>query len=187
MDDSRIVDLYWQRNEQAIRETADKYGGYCMKISRNILSDIFDSEENVNDTYLQAWKSIPPYRPKSLKAFLGKLSRNLALNKYKAQRTRKRGSGEFAVSLDELSICTPSGITVEDELEIAALSKSINSFLYAQKTNMRNVFICRYFYCDSIEDISNRFGYSQSKIKSMLMRARARLRLHLEKEGYYEK
>ncbi len=76
---------------------------------------------------------------------------------------------------------------MEDELEIAALSKSINSFLYAQKTNMRNVFICRYFYCDSIEDISNRFGYSQSKIKSMLMRARARLRLHLEKEGYYEK
>lgn len=187
MDDSRIVDLYWQRNEQAIKETADKYGGYCMKISQNILSDFSDSEENVNDTYLQAWKSIPPNRPKSLKAFLGKLSRNLALNKYKAKHTRKRGAGEFAVSLDELSICTPSGITVEDELEIAALGKSINSFLYAQKTNVRNVFICRYFYCDSIEDISNRFGYSQSKIKSMLMRARTRLRLHLEKEGYYEK
>ncbi len=186
MDDKEIVELYWQRNEQAIKETADKYGAYCRKISLNILSDLSDSEENVNDAYMQAWLSIPPHKPDSLMAFLGKLTRNLALNRYKAMYAKKRLWNQFAISLDELSDCTPSNIMVEQKAEIAELGKSINSFLYSQKEDIRNVFICRYFYCDSVEEISDRFGYSQSKIKSMLMRARIRLKSYLKKEGYYE-
>jgi RNA polymerase sigma factor, sigma-70 family len=186
MDDKEIVELYWQRNEQAIKETADKYGAYCRKISLNILSDLSDSEENVNDAYMQAWLSIPPHKPDSLMAFLGKLTRNLALNRYKAMHAKKRLWNQFAISLDELSDCTPSNIMVEQKAEIAELGKSINSFLYSQKEDIRNVFICRYFYCDSVEEISDRFGYSQSKIKSMLMRARIRLKSYLKKEGYYE-
>lgn len=187
MNDNEIIDLYWQRNDQAIKETSDKYGTYCLKISLNILKDLSDSEENVNDTYMQAWSSIPPHWPDSLKAFLAKIARNLALNKYKAAHAQKRCVSEFALSLDELDICTPSKITVEDEVGIAQLSKCINDFLYRQSTDVRRVFVCRYFYCDSIEDIAVRFGYSHSKIKSMLMRTRARLRIHLEKEGYFEK
>lgn len=186
MDDREIIDLYWKRDERAIDETAVKYGAYCMKISSNILKNPADSEETVNDTYLKAWKTIPPHRPEMLLAFLGKITRNLALNRYKANHTQKRFANEFALSLDELDICTPSRISVENEAEIGELSKSISRFLYEQKEEVRNVFVCRYFYSDSIEDIAKRFGYSQSKIKSMLMRTRTKLRIWLEKEGYYE-
>lgn len=186
MDDNEIVDLYWKRNEQAIKETNEKYGAYCLKISLNILADMSDSEENVNDTYWQAWSSIPPQRPNSLKAFLAKIARNLALNKYKAAHTKKRLASEFAISLDELDSCTPSKITVEDEVGIGQLSKCISDFLRQQSTNARGVFVCRYFYCESVNDIAVRFGYSHSKIKSMLMRTRERLKSYLKQEGYFE-
>ena len=186
MDDNEIVDLYWQRNERAIRESADKYGAYCLKISLNILEDMSVSEENVNDTYFQAWSSIPPHRPDSLKAFLAKIARNLALNRYKSAHTQKRRASEFAMSLEELDICTPSKITVEDEIGMAQLSKCISKFLYQQSADARSVFVCRYFYCESIEEIAACFGYSSSKIKSMLMRTRTRLKSYLQKEGYIE-
>ena len=186
MDDNEIINLYWQRNGQAIKETADKYGIYCFKISLNILGDMSDSEENVNDTYMKTWSSIPPNRPNSLKAYLAKITRNLALNRYKASHTQKRYASEFAVSLDELDICISSKSAVEDEAEISALGRCISDFLYMQKQDVRNVFVCRYFYCDSIDDIASRFGYSRSKIKSMLMRTRTRLKSYLEKEGYLE-
>ena len=186
MDDNEIVELYWQRDEQAIKETADKYGSYCLKISLNILEDMSDSEENVNDTYLQAWASIPPNRPKSLKAFIAKIARNLALNRYKAEHTQKRRASVFAVSLEELDVCTPSKVSLEDELGMAQLSRCISEFLYQQSSDTRSIFICRYFYCESIEDIAVRFGFSRSKIKSTLMRTRTKLRSHLQKEGYFE-
>lgn len=186
MDDNEIVDLYWKRNEQAIKETDDKYGAYCLKISLNILGDTSDSEENVSDTYLQTWSSIPPQRPNLLKAFLAKIARNLALNKYKAAHTQKRYASEFAISLDELDICIPSKITVEDEVGMAQLSKCISDFLYQQSADARGVFVCRYFYCEPIKDIAVRFGYSHSKIKSLLMRTRTRLKTYLQKEGYFE-
>ena len=186
MDDNEIVDLYWQRSEQAVKETAAKYGAYCLKISLNILEDMPDSEENVNDTYMKAWSSIPPHRPDSLKAFLARIARNLAINRYKAAHTQKREGSEFAVSIDELDICTPSKITVEDEAGMAQLSKCISDFLYQQSREERSVFVCRYFYCESIEEIAVRFGYSHSKIKSMLMRTRTRLKAYLQKEGCFE-
>ena len=157
-----------------------------MKISQNILNNFSDSEENVNDTYLKAWNSIPPTRPKILSAYLGRIARNLALNRYKARHAEKRAGDEFSVSLDELSQCTPSGVSVENEVQIKKLGQTINRFLSEQKEDVRAVFVCRYFNCDSIEEISSKSGFSQSKIKSILMRTRMKLRLCLEKEGYYE-
>ena len=185
MDDDKIVGLYFERDERAIKETDDKYGAYLMKISLNILGSEADGEENVNDTYMKAWTSIPPNRPENLGAYLGKLSRNLALNKYKAKYADRRAANEYARSVDELDDCTPSKNGVDDELLTAELTRSINEFLYSQKKEIRNVFVCRYFFCDSVENISRHFGYSQNKVKSMLLRARRRLKLHLEKEGYY--
>ena len=114
MDDKQIVELYWQRNEQAIAETAAKYETYCMKISQNILSDRADSEENVNDTYLHAWEAIPPQRPAILSAFLGRIARNLALNRYKAKNAQKRQGDAFALSLDELDDCAPALSSPDD-------------------------------------------------------------------------
>ena len=184
MDDSKILELFEARDEKAIEYTASKYGKYCMKISFNILSDLSDSEENVNDTYMQAWNSIPPNRPQSLMAYLGKLARNSALNKLKAQNALKRTAQSTSLSFDELSLCTPSSVHIENEAEMAELSRSISVFLKSQKEDVRNVFVCRYFYCCSVEDIAEKFSFSESKVKSMLLRARGKLRAHLEKEGY---
>lgn len=186
VEDNAIIELFWNRDDRAVSQTAEKYGAYCMKISQNILNNFSDSEENVNDTYLKAWNSIPPTRPKILSAYLGRIARNLALNKYKARHAEKRAGDEFSVSLDELSQCTPSGVSVEDEVQIKKLGQTINRFLSEQKEDVRAVFVCRYFNCDSIEEISAKSGFSQSKIKSVLMRTRMKLRLYLEKEGYYE-
>ncbi len=186
VEDNAIIELYWNRDDRAVSQTAEKYGVYCMKISQNILNNFSDSEENVNDTYLKAWNSIPPTRPKILSAYLGRIARNLALNRYKARHAKKRTGDEFSVSLDELSQCTPSGVSVEDEVQIKKLGQTINRFLSEQKEDVRAVFVCRYFNCDSIEEISSKSGFSQSKIKSILMRTRMKLRLCLEKEGYYE-
>lgn len=186
MDDEEIIALYWDRNEKAITETAEKYGAYCLKISRNILSNLSDSEENVNDTYLKTWNNIPPTRPEIFSAFLGKIARNLAINKYKSRHAQKRSGDEFTLSLEELEMCTPSGMSVEDELHSKELSKAINAFLHEQKEDVRKIFVRRYFYCDSTRTISENFGFGESKVKSVLMRTRMKLRRHLEKEGFYE-
>lgn len=187
MEDSRIIELFFQRNEQAIRETAVKYGPYCMQISKNILSNPHDCEENVNDTYLQTWNSIPPQRPNALKAYLAKITRNLALNRFNADHAQKRGNGEFCLSLEELGDCTPSTVSVENGVQMAELSKSISRFLRSEPPEARKVFVCRYFYSESIADISRRFACSDSKVKSMLLRSRNRLKKHLTEEGYFEK
>lgn len=188
MDDDKIVDLYWLRKDRAITETASKYGSYCLKISMNILNDPQDSEENVNDTWLQAWNAIPPSRPACLSAFLGKIARNLALNRFKARHTEKRGAGEFALSLEELDDCTPDRTAVGEALDAGELSRCISAFLWEQKEEARRLFVRRYFYCDSIEELCARFSLSESKVKSILFRLRNKLRIRLESEGYlYEK
>ena len=184
MGDEKIVELYWQRSSEAIAETSRKYGAYCMRISMNILADKSDSAENVNDTYLGAWNAMPPHRPTLLQSFLGRIARNLAINKYKARHAEKRAHDEFALSLDELDICTPSGLSVEDDAAAAALTAQINTFLRGLPTEMRRVFICRYFYAESVGEIAARQGATESKIKSMLLRSRLRLKAQLEKEGY---
>lgn len=184
MDDLKIINLLEDRAESALSAISQKYGDYCAKISLNILRDASDSEENVNDTYMQVWNSIPPQKPKNLTAYIGRLCRNLALNKLKANSAQKRTPAEGFLSLSELDECTPANLSVESEVDVKNLSRHISSFLYTEKEEARNIFIRRYFYCDSIEDIGKRFFYSPSKVKSTLMRTREKLKLYLQKEGY---
>lgn len=183
MEDIRIVDLFWARNENAITETALKYGQYCYAIAYNILFDKEDADESVNDTYLGAWNAMPPHRPSILRTFLGKITRRISLKKWRDSHRNKRGGGEVALALDELSECVPSNIKVEDEIIAAELSKILNRFIAELPVTERQVFLCRYWYLDSIEKISIDFYFSQSKVKSMLHRTRAKLLSHLKKEG----
>lgn len=184
MDDKQIVDLYFARNEQAIRETAKKYGKYCFSIARNILQNNSDAEETVNDTYMGAWNSIPPHRPALLSTYLGKITRRLALKRWTANRTQKRGGGEIALALEELAGCIPSDFDVESRIKTAELTQILNVFVRNLPKPEGQVFLCRYWYLDSIEAIARRFDFSQSKVKSMLSRTRKKLYTHLQKEGY---
>lgn len=185
MDDDKIVDLYWKRNEKAIKETEYKYGRYCYQIAYNILFNKGDAEESVNDTYLGAWNSIPPHRPKILATFLGKITRRLSINRWRMKNTQKRGGGETALALEELMECIPSDKSVDASLEAKELGKIINDFLDTLPLVERRIFICRYWYVNSINELCEQFGYSQSKVKSMLYRTRVKLLEVLEKEGIF--
>ncbi|MGN0679234.1 MAG: RNA polymerase sigma factor [Oscillospiraceae bacterium] len=183
MDDKEIVDLYWQRNEAAIDETAAKYGKFCHSIAYNILGNNEDAEESVNDTYLDAWNSIPPHRPSVLSTFLGKITRRVSIDRWRKHNAQKRGGGQIAVALEELEECISGGQSVEQEAEAKLLADVINSFVKSLSVTERSVFLCRYWYMDSIESIAKEFGFSQSKVKSMLYRTREKLRAKLVKEG----
>ena len=185
MEDKQIVALYWQRSESAISETASKYGNYCYTIAYNILYNNEDADESVNDTYMGAWKSMPPNKPDILSAFLGKITRNIALNKWRHKNAEKRGGGQVAIALDELMECIPSGQEVEAQIEAKELANSINAFLTGLKDTERRVFVCRYWYLDSIAEIGKQFGYSESKVKSMLFRTRGKLLDYLKEEGVF--
>lgn len=184
MEDKQIVELYLCRSEDAIYQTALKYGKYCYQIAYNILENSEDAKESVNDTYYGAWNSIPPHKPAVLSAFLGKIARRTALNRWKKKYASKRGGGEVVLALDELSECIPAAQRVEYDVERAELSKAVNDFVMALPLAERRVFVCRYWYLDSIEAISRQFGFSQSKVKSMLHRTRHKLLNHLKKEGF---
>ena len=184
MEDNRIVDLYWQRNENAISETASKYGKYLHSISYQILSNAQDAEECVNDTYRDAWNTMPPHRPSILSTFLGKITRRISIDLWRKYSAEKRGSGEIALALDELEDCVSGSESVEEESERMELTRILNGFLSALPDTERNVFLCRYWYMDSVPSIANQFGFSESKVTSMLHRTRAKLRVLLEKEGY---
>lgn len=182
MDDCQIVALYLQRSEQAIAETDAKYGKYCFSIANNILENSEDAEETVNDTYNGAWNAIPPHRPAVLSTFLGKITRRIAIKRWQMNRSLKRGGGEVALALEELSACIPARNSVEKEMETAELSRILNRFVLTLPQTERNVFICRYWYLDSIINIAQRYGFSQSKVKSMLSRTRKKLYNNLQKE-----
>ena len=185
MEDHRIVDLYWQRNERAISETAAKYGKYLQSISYQILRNTEDADECVNDTYNDAWQSMPPHRPSILSTFLGKITRRISIDRWRKNSAEKRGGGEMALALDELEECVAGTGDVEAEVEKRELQRKLNAFLLALPHIDRQVFMCRYWYLDSIADIAEQFAYSESKVKSMLYRTRNRLRTMLEKEGYH--
>lgn len=185
MDDEQIVQLYLSRSESAITETALKYDKYCYSIAYNIINNAEDAKEIVNDTYLGVWNSIPPHRPNILSTFLGKIARRLAIDKWRNMSAKKRGGGEVALALDELADSIPASNSVEREIEADELAKTINSFISDLPSFERNVFVCRYWYFDSISSISKQFGFSQSKVKSMLHRTRGKLLTHLNKEGVY--
>ena len=183
MDDNVILDLYWERSENAIAETAKKYGAYCYTIANNILSNQQDSEESVNDTYLAAWNTIPPRRPSFLKAFLAKMTRHISIDRWRKRSAQKRGGGEMLLALEELEECADTQ-NVENELTKKELTRILNVFLSSLPETERNVFLCRYWYLDSIQTISEVSGFSQSKVTSMLHRLRGKLRKKLSQEGY---
>lgn len=183
MEDHAIIELYWERSEDAISKTAAKYGGYCYTIAYNILSNNEDAEESVNDTWLAAWNTMPPRRPKLLAAFLGKMTRYISLDRWKNRTARKRGGGEVPLVLEELEECISGDDSVEKEYLQKEFAKSLNQFVEDLPDVERKVFLCRYWYMDSIEIIAERFGFSESKVASMLHRTRGKLRKMLEQEG----
>ena len=184
MDDEMIVQLYLERNEQAIPETETKYGNYCTSIANNILGNKEDAEECVNDTYFNTWNAIPPHRPKVLSTFLGKIVRNLAFNKYKYYTAEKRGGSEIDLVLEELADCISSKDDVEQAYEYSELVSDINTFLGELSEEKRNIFVCRYWYADSISDIAERYKMSKGAVSMVLNRIRNRLHDYLEKRGY---
>jgi RNA polymerase sigma-70 factor (ECF subfamily) len=183
LEDSKIIELYFKRLEAAITETSLKYGKYCRKIAFNILSNNEDTEECVNDTYLQAWNSIPPTKPFILSTYLGKITRNLSLNKYKLLNAKKRGSGEVTLALNELTECIPALGGIEEELENDMIAQAINRFLRTLSEVECNIYLRRYWYLAPISAISERYSFSSSKVKSMLYRTRKKMKSYLEKEG----
>lgn len=183
MDDDAIIALYWDRSETAITETDAKYGGYCYHIAYNILSNAGDSEESVNDTYLAAWNTIPPRHPSVLATFLGKLTRYISLDRWKRRSAAKRGGGQVTLALDELEECLTEGESAEEAYSRKELLRRINGLLDTLPETERRVFLCRYWYLDSVADIGERFGFSQSKVTSMLHRTRQKIKKQLEKEG----
>ncbi|WP_405105432.1 sigma-70 family RNA polymerase sigma factor [Paenibacillus sp. FSL K6-1217] len=184
MEDQGIIQLYLQRSQQAIAETRSKYGAYCRAIARNIVASPSDMEECENDTYLAAWNAIPPNQPRRLKVFLGRITRNIALDKHRYNTAKKR-SRQFEVILEELEDCLPAAETVETEHAAGETAQLINEFLYGLEEGTRNLFIRRYWYADSIEAIAGRFGMSSSKVKSSLFRTRNKLRVHLDQGGVH--
>ena len=183
MNDSEIIDLYFARSENAIAETDAKYGGYCRTVSFNILHSREDAEECVNDTWLDAWRNMPPQRPGKLRAWLGKITRNLSLDRYKFYNAEKRRLTQTSVALEELGECVAGSGSVEDAVNERELTESLERFLRNQPQEKRNIFIRRYWHLDSISEIAARYGISERKITSMLFRMRQNLREQLEKEG----
>ena len=182
MDDSEIVELYLSRDESAIACTAEKYGAHLRRIAENILADAALAEECENDAYLAAWRLIPPNEPRTyLFAFLGKITRHIAIDRLR----KDEGGRELFCELSaEMAECIPGGGDVEGEVEAEALARSVSLFLSRCPEKQRNVFVRRYWFFDTVAEICERYGLSQSSVKTMLFRMRERLRRHLEKEGY---
>lgn len=183
MEDKLIVDLYWERSENAIAETAKKYGRYCHYIAYQILANDADAEEIVNDTYWKTWNTIPPQRPDPLKPYVGTISRQLALDAYKNQHAQKR-SGQVLVALDEMSECICDRDSSTDLVDSLALSDALNRFLWALPQRTRNIFVRRYFYFSSIAEIAGDFSMKESAVAMLLLRTRKKLAHFLGKEGF---
>lgn len=184
MQDHQIVELYWQRDETAIRETDVKYGDYLLHIAQNILFDQEDSRESVNDTYLKAWNSMPPHRPDVLRAFLGKITRQLSIDRYRTRTRDKRGGSEYALSLSELEECVSGSDVTGRAVDQLVLAEAVEHWLRRQRPDTRQIFLERYYYGDSTAEIAMRHSFTSSKVKSILHRARLSLREQLEQEGF---
>lgn len=183
MEDSEIISLYWSRDESAISETSQKYGGLCFRIAKNILTSAADAEECVNDAYYRAWNSIPPHKPEKLSAWLGRIVRNLAISLWQKNHAQKRHSGIDAV-LSELEECIPSADTVERELDSRELSLFIDKWLGSLDEGDRTAFVQRYWYGESVTEIAKEQGTEPAKIADRMFKLRKKLRAALEKEGY---
>lgn len=180
MDDQEIVELYFKRSEVAIVETQRKYNKYCGTIAKNILHSVEEAEECVNETWFKAWESIPPNRPKRLTVYLGKITRNLSLDRYRSRKADKRGSGQLELCLNELAECVGARESIPDEI---ALKEIVNQFLRELKPKARHVFMLRYWYMYSGRDIAKNCLMSEAAVKMSLQRTRNALKEYLEKEG----
>ncbi len=186
MEDSRIIELYWQRSEVAIKETDGKYGAYCFAIANNILHSKEDSDECVNDTWLNAWSSMPPQRPTMLRIFLGKITRNLSFNRYSSRSAKKRGGGEIVLVLDELAECIACESDVESEYEVKELGRCINLFVSNLPERDGNVFVRRYFFTEPVAEIAKRYSLTESNVGVILNRTRKKLKNYLIREGFFD-
>ena len=183
MEDRDIIELYFARDEAAIARTREKYGGYCYRIAANILPAHEDAEECVSDTWLRAWRAIPPARPDPLRAYLGRITRMLSLDRWRASRAAKRGGSEAALAYEERSDCLSGGTEPEPIAESRELADAVNAFLASLKPGERSVFLARYWYFAPVREIAARLGKSESAVKSSLFRTRQKLYDHLKKEG----
>lgn len=183
MEDQQIIELFLQRNEEAVAKTEQKYTNYCRSIAVHILHDAEDTNEALNDTWLAAWNSIPPHIPNCLKTFLGRLTRNISLKRVRADNTLKHGSAEIRVIFEEVEDWLRSDQDIEQQISEQELAEGINRFLDSISASERNVFVRRYWYMQPIAEIAEQFDFSESKVKSMLMRIRKKLYARLKKEG----
>lgn len=184
MDDEWIVRLYWDRNETAISESSKKYGAYCAAIADRILQNRSDAEECVNDTWLHAWNAMPPHMPSVLSVFLGKITRNLAFDRFRKLRREKRGGGSFDVVLDELKECVSGSDDTERRWAEKELTDEINRFLSHLPREKRYMFLLRYWYADSVSDIAERFQTSPNNVSVTLNRIRQKLKRYLIERGF---
>ena len=184
MEDAEIVELYWARDEDAITQTKTKYGAYLNRVAYNILADLENSQECVSDTLLAAWRSMPDNRPKNLRTYLGKITRQVSIDLYRRRNRMKRYASEYAISLEELGDSFTDGRTPEDELNAKLLTEAVNRFLRSLPEDARNTFIGRYYFFDSVKNVARYCGMSESKCKSLLYRTRQSLKAYLQKEGF---
>lgn len=183
MRDEAIVGLYWSRDERAIAFTDEKYHIYCHTIADRILHSIDDAEECVNDTWLRAWNTIPPQKPSNLRLFLGRITRNLSLDRYRRLHADKRGGGEMPVLLEELEECATARDAVFEEIRKKELAEQLNHFLRALSLRDRTVFLKRYFYAMPVSEIARQLGMTENNVSKILSRTRDKLKLFLGEEG----
>ena len=184
MEDEKIVSLYWERSEEAIRETEIKYDRYLFKIAQNILNDREDSRESVSDTYLAAWNSMPPHRPGVLSAYLAKLTRRISIDRFRYRTRQKREASEYTISLSELSECVSGDNSAEEIVNAKLLADCIGIYLRTQSDEARTAFLGRYYFLDSVREVAAYCGITESKCKTLLHRTRVGLKEYLRKEGF---
>lgn len=183
MEDTEIIALYWARDEKAIEATAARYSRYCKKIALNVIDSEEDAEECVNDTWLSAWEAMPPAKPSILSAFLGKITRNIALNRVRDGSRQKRGGGAAMLPYEELTEFLSDGLSVEEEAESSEIAAAINRFLSGLPKEQRVAFVSHYWYSEPIPEIARKQGASEGKIKMMFLRLRGKLKEALKEEG----
>ncbi|HJD23544.1 MAG TPA: sigma-70 family RNA polymerase sigma factor [Firmicutes bacterium] len=183
MDDRQIVELYWERSENAIAESQKKYAGYCRAIAYAILDSREDAEECVNTSLLRAWEAIPPARPAQLSTYLGRITRNLALNRRRQAGTQRRGGGQVPLALNELEDCLPDRRGTEAMAEQRVLAEALNGFLAGLPLKKRRLFVRRYWYLQPLAKLAEAEGIPESRLKSQLFRLRKQLKAYLEEEG----
>lgn len=184
IEDSELIRLYQLRSERAIAESERKYRAYCLKIAVQVLGDVEDAEECVNDVWLKAWNGVPQEPPRNLRAYFARLTRGLAIDRWRRSHSEKRGAGALPLCLEELSECIPAAGSVEAAVERKELSLVLKRFLNGLEPTRRQVFLCRYWYFDTVPEIAERFGFSRSKTTSMLHRTRKQLKSYLKECGY---